>query len=203
MQTKTVETRIPAFLWESLKDVFYEQDNDFLRLIAPHIGVSHSEIRKAIFGARGERTTIAVAESDAWWEGECCPIRVRSPITGFWRSCGNLREAHGFCGEHRGFKGARSDVRHQNDTYFRWIEHRRPARYDGETVWVGRRGDVVCEDGSRIPNIAIRDGVVYEGEAAVELMSAPTRSRSVSPFPQPAHTQPTHLAPLHAEEGHT
>ena len=191
METKTVETRIPAFLWESLKDVFYEQDAEFLRIIAPHIGAPLSDIRKAIFGARGERTTIAVAESDAWWEGECCPLRVRDAATGFWRSCGNLREAHGVCGDHKGWRGPRSDVRHQNDTYFRWIDQRTPWRFNGQTVWVGRRGDMVREDGTRISNMILLDGVLRHGEEPAPPSQPGSRSTTPSKLRLPCQEQHT------------
>jgi hypothetical protein len=165
-QQKT--TRIPAFLWDALQDVLYEQDHEFLRMVAPHIGVSLSELKRTLLGARGQRTTVAIADTALWWEGELCPMRDLCVETGVWKSCGRFREAHGLCGDHRCYATAKSTAsatakaataKHKHDPYFAGLIQRTPWRYNGDIVWVGP-DDVLDAEGRLIPGLQIRQGVL-------------------------------------------
>jgi hypothetical protein len=150
----TVQTRIPAFLWDALKDVFYEQDVAFLKALAPHIQVPLAELKRTLLGARGQLTTIHVGNTDAWWETELCPLRVRDG-RGIWRQCGQYCEATGFCRKHRHFWQATADLKHKDDPWFQKVCRRVPVRYEGEIVWVAEDGSVLREDGRVIKGIGI------------------------------------------------
>lgn len=152
--TAAIQTRIPAFLWDALQDVFYEQDVAFLKMLAPHIQVPLSELKRTLLGTRGQATTIHVGNSDAWWETELCPLRCRD-ARGVWRQCGYHREASGFCRKHRNFWQATADLKHKDDPWFQNVCQRTPARYEGEVVWVAKDGSVMRADGRPILGLTI------------------------------------------------
>jgi hypothetical protein len=149
-----IQTRIPAFLWEALQQTFYEQDVAFLKTLAPHIQVPLPELKRTLFGARGQLTTLQVGSTDAWWETQLCPMRCRDD-KGIWRQCGAYREAAGFCRKHRNFWEASAILKHKDDPWFQNVCRRVPWRYDGEVVWVSPTGDVYGEDGDLVLGVQI------------------------------------------------
>ena len=151
---ESIQTRLPAYLWESLQDVFYEWDHAFLQDIAPLVGVSAAELRRTILGgSRGLQTRVIAARTDRWWEGELCPLRVRLP-SGVWKGCGGLRESHGACCAHQGWKPS-DTLKHRDDAYFERLQSRKPFRYDGTIVWVAEDGSVVNDQGRRLRRLRI------------------------------------------------
>jgi hypothetical protein len=161
-----LQTRIPAFLWEALQQTFYEQDLAFLRSLAPHIPVPLQELKRTLFGARGQLTTIHVGNTDAWWETQLCPLRCRhatptgvseprSDNAGIWRPCGAYREGGGFCWKHRDFWEGTADLKHKDDPWFQQVCRRTPWRYQGEVLWVSPAGDCIREDGEPVLGIRI------------------------------------------------
>ena len=142
-------TRIPAHLWESLQDAFYEHDQSFLRILAPHVKVSYADLKRTLLGARGQLMNIQIADSDKWWEAELCPLRIRTPA-GIWKSCGHSREAHGVCRHHVGFT-PRIDLKHKDDPWFQTVTQRKPWKYQREIVWVAEDGSVINEQGDTLP----------------------------------------------------
>ena len=148
-----IQTRLPAHLWESLQDVFYEQDVAFLRAIAPHIQVPFAELKRTLLGARGQLTTVQIADSEAWWERSLCPLRHRD-AQGIWRQCGAYREAGGFCRKHRDFWNPSADLKHKDDPWFQNLPKRVPWRYEGRIVWVDESG-VFEEDGKPVLGVRI------------------------------------------------
>jgi hypothetical protein len=154
-------TRIPAYLWESLQDAFYEHDQSFLRILAPHVKVSYADLKRTLLGARGQLMNIQIADSDKWWEGELCPLRLRTS-TGVWKACGHPREAHGVCRHHSGFT-PRIDLKHKDDPWFANIVKRVPWRYDGEIVWVAEDMSVINESGQVLPlHICPNSGILQK-----------------------------------------
>ncbi len=153
---ETIQTRIPAFLWDSLQGVFYQQDYEFLRQVSYLIKVPIAELKRTILGSRGTPTSILVAKENTWWENQKCPLRVRSP-RGLWKQCCNFREAHGFCSDHKGWneKKSTSALKHRNDSYFQTLKRRKPFDYEGDIVWVSEDGDVVDDKGNPISGIRI------------------------------------------------
>jgi hypothetical protein len=152
-----VQTRLPAFLWDALQDVFYEHDVQFLRDVAPLVGVSVTELKKTILGTMGQRQTVMVSKQggDAWWEGQLCPLRVRNEETAHWRPCGHFREAHGFCSEHRTYKQPTSSLRHREDPEFQSLASRKPVRWNDSTVWVDAEGWAVDGEGRAVEGLQI------------------------------------------------
>ena len=153
MELETVTTRIPAFLWDALQDVMYQQDYEFLREVSNIVHVPVHELKRTLLGVRGMLTTIAVGKTDSWWEGELCPMRIRGEH-GLWKRCGNFREPHGVCCDHRNYKSTES-LKHKDDPYFKQLSSRVPMKWDGETVWVGSAGDVVRESGEPIQGLRV------------------------------------------------
>ena len=149
-----IQTRLPPFLWDTLQDVFYEQDAAFLRALAPHVGVPAPELRRTLLGTRGQMTTVHVGNTEAWWETELCPLRCRD-AQGIWRQCGHYREGTGFCRKHRDFWEGTADLRHKNDPWFQQVAQRTPWRYKGEVFWVSTAGDAIREDGSPVEGIHV------------------------------------------------
>jgi hypothetical protein len=151
---ENVQTRIPAYLWDSLQNVMYEHDYQFLREISALIRVPVPELKRTILGARGALTSIVVAKEDTWWEHQVCPYLVRN-TSGVWSPCGKFREPHGACMDHRSAKSSES-VKHRNDAYFQSVKKRHPFEWNDEIVWVcPESGDVVNELGDPIPNLTI------------------------------------------------
>lgn len=152
-----IQTRLPAFLWESLQDVFYEQDVRFLRDIAPLVGVSVAELKKAVLGTMGQRQTIMVSKQggDAWWEGQLCPLLVRNDETAHWCPCGHFREAHGFCSTHKQFRTPTSSLRHRDDPFIRRLASRKPVRWNETVVWVNKEGWAVDGEGRPVEGLQI------------------------------------------------
>ena len=163
METQTVQTRIPLHLWDALKDTFYEHDQQFLRDVAPLLNVSVAELKQKILGARGALTNICVlANDEAWWERELCPLYVRGGTegkegSGVWRRCGHPREAHGVCSRHQFWETLKDpNVRRYADIRAKVGCVRRAVRWEGRVVWVGPTGDVYCSDtGKIIPHLRI------------------------------------------------
>ncbi len=152
---ETVQTRIPAYLWDSLQTIFYQHDYEFLRQVSFLTKVPVAELKRTILGSKGAPASIVVAKEDTWWENQKCPLRVRG-TQGLWKQCPNFREAHGFCGDHKGWKAGRCPtVRHIQDSYFQTIKQRRPFQYEGDIVWVDSEGNAVDSEGNQIPNIKI------------------------------------------------
>ncbi len=165
-----IQTRIPAFLWDSLQNVFYQQDYEFLRQVSYLIKVPIPELKRTILGTKGVLTTVQVAKENTWWENQKCPLRVRSP-QGLWKQCCNFREAHGFCGDHKGWteKKATRSLKHVNDPYFQTLKRRKPFEYEGDIVWVSEEGDVVDNKGAPISGIRINvDAGIILPEALIE-----------------------------------
>jgi hypothetical protein len=150
----TLQTRIPAFLWNALQDVFYEQDVAFLKALAPHVGVSLPELKRSILGARGALTTIHVGNTDAWWETQLCPLMCRDEA-GIWRQCGHYREGTGFCRTHHNFWQPSATLKHRDDPWFQKVVRRVPWRYEDAVVWVSPAGDAIYEDGSALEGVLI------------------------------------------------
>lgn len=153
MEPPQQQTRIPVFLWEALKDTFNEHDQQFLRDVAPFVGVSVAELRKTIFGLRNPLTTVAVNTHAAWWEGTHCPVRIKTD-QGIWRLCGEFREAHGYCCRHRGFRPTRLS-RRVDDPFFSNISKRVPRKWNGEVVWVGPDNSVIDGEGQILEGLHI------------------------------------------------
>lgn len=155
MEPTTIQTRIPAFLWDSLQDVFYQHDHEFLRQLSFLLRVPLPELKRTLVGARGAATHVVVAKQDAWWEGQTCPLRCRTDY-GLWRGCGNLREVHGVCGTHKGWR-ASATLKHRDDPYFQGLVKRKPFHWESEsrTIWVSEQGDAVDELGQPIPSIRV------------------------------------------------
>jgi hypothetical protein len=149
-----LQTRIPAFLWNALQDVFYEQDVTFLKSLAPHIGIPINELKRTILGTRGAMTTIHVGNTDAWWETQLCPLMCRDGA-GIWRQCGRYREGMGFCRLHQDFWEPTATLKHRDDPWFQRIIRRVPWRYEGEIVWVSTMGDAIYEDGTPLEGVLI------------------------------------------------
>jgi hypothetical protein len=147
----TIQTRIPCFLWDALQDVFYQQDYEFLREVSKLTRVPLPELKRTLLGARGALTTISVAKTANWWEGEQCPMMVRTSL-GLWKPCGFWREAHGACCNHR---QTSATVKHRDDTYFKSLPKRNPIKWEGEIVWVSETGDVVRENGEPVKGLRI------------------------------------------------
>lgn len=152
-----IQTRLPSFLWESLQDVFYEHDAQFLRDVAPLVGVSVTELKKTILGTMGQRQTIMVSKQggDAWWEGQLCPLLVRNDATGHWCPCGHFREAHGFCSTHRNFRTPTPSLRHREDLCFRGMTSRKPVRWNETVVWIDKDGYAVDGEGHLVKGLQI------------------------------------------------
>ncbi len=147
-EQKQIQTRIPAVLWESLQVTFYQHDYEFLKQVSSLIRVGVPELKRNLLGAKGALTTVQIANETKWWEGVHCPLRVRSKY-GLWRACTNYCEAHGTCGDHKGWKKT-AELRHRNDTYFQKIPVRRPFRLEEEDriLWVSEHdGTAVDERG--------------------------------------------------------
>jgi hypothetical protein len=160
------QTRVPVFLWEALKDTFNEHDQQFLRDIAPLVGVSVADLRKTIFGMRNPLTTVAINTQPAWWEGTHCPVRMKTP-QGIWKLCGEFCEAHGFCCKHRGFRLSNTSqptARLASDPFFTRIAKRVPYKWEGEVVWVGEDGSVLDTNNCVIEglNICYETGILLE-----------------------------------------
>jgi hypothetical protein len=153
---ESIQTRIPAFLWDSLQNVFYEHDYEFLRQVSYLIKVPVAELKRNLLGSRGTPTTISVSKDNAWWEGQKCPLRVRSPH-GLWKQCPHLREAHGYCGEHKGWtkRKATPTLKHKDDAYFQKLKRRKPFDLDGEIVWVSEDGEAVDGEGCPVQGVKI------------------------------------------------
>lgn len=152
----SIQTRIPTYLWESLQDVFYEHDYEFLRQVSYIIKVPVSELKRNILGSKGTSTSILVSKDNAWWEGQKCPLRVRTAY-GLWKQCPHFREGHGHCGEHKGWTKRKSthNLKHKDDLYFQKLKRRNPFNLDGDIVWVSEEGDAVDGEGSPIEGIKI------------------------------------------------
>lgn len=152
---ETIQTRIPAFLWDSLQNIFYQHDYEFLRQVSFLTKVPIADLKRTILGSKGAPTSIVVAKENTWWENQKCPLRIRSS-KGLWKQCCNLREAHGFCGDHKGWRAGRCPTqRHIQDPYFQTIKHRKPFEYEGDVIWVGPDGDAVDSTGAPISSIRI------------------------------------------------
>jgi hypothetical protein len=148
---ETLNTRIPCFLWDSLQDVMYQQDYEFLKEVSKLVRVPPHELKRTILGARGTLTTISVSNTPAWWEGEVCPMMVRTPM-GLWKPCGQWKEAHGACCNHR---QTSATVKHKDDKYFQSLPKRNPIKWEDEIVWVSEAGDVVRENGEPVEGLRI------------------------------------------------
>lgn len=156
-------TRIPAYLWESLQDAFYEHDQSFLRVLAPHVKVPYAELKRTLLGARGQLMNIQIADSDQWWEGELCPLRIRTS-TGIWKPCGHSREAHGVCRTHVGYT-PQIDLKHKDDPWFLTVAKRKPWRYLEDVVWVAEDASVINEEGYPLPiQICPKTGILISAE---------------------------------------
>jgi hypothetical protein len=146
-----VRTRIPAYLWDSLQDVMYEHDYEFLKLVSKITHIPITELKHKILGTRGQIATVSVANTDSWWERELCPVRLRDQ-NGIWKQCGQYRQAHGYCHDHLKFEPS-STARRTDDGYFQTLKSRTPVQYDGEVVWVSSEGDAITELGEPVQGI--------------------------------------------------
>lgn len=156
MTMDSLQTRIPAFLWESLQNVFYEHDYEFLRQVSYLIKVPIAELKRTIMGSKGTLSTIMVGKNSMWWEEQKCPLRIRSS-RGLWKQCPHIRESHGYCGEHKGWNRKKTieSLKHIEDTYFQTLKRRKPFSLDGDIVWVSEEGDAVDNEGYLITGIKI------------------------------------------------
>lgn len=164
-ETTVVQTRLPIFMWEALKDSFYEFDAQFLRDVAPLVGVPVTELKAKILGARGALTnTVVLASDTAWWERELCPLFV---CTGnVWRGCGQPREPHGTCARHQFWKMMRDP--HVCERADLTEPLRLPKSWRGENVWVSPTTNDACrEDGEIIKGLRIcaKSGILLEEPA--------------------------------------
>ncbi len=151
--TTTVQTRIPAFLWESLQDVMYQHDYEFLKIVSMAIRVPVAELKHKLLGSRGQMTAVTVSDTLAWWEKELCPVYLRSD-KGVWKPCGNYRQAHGYCCDHLKFQPTFTRRRY-DDPYFNSIVQRKPVRFDDEIIWVSEAGDAIRESGVPIRGLHV------------------------------------------------
>ncbi len=151
-----IQTRIPAFLWESLQDTLYQHDYQFLRDISPILGIPLADLKRTVLGTRGVKTTVAVlGQSDQWWEGQMCSYWVKSPL-GVWKPCGEFREAHGGCCQHKHVpKSSSLHIRHREDPYLKTLPRLLPKKWKGEVVWVSPSNEVFYEDGTPILGFTI------------------------------------------------
>ena len=145
MSIHEVEQRIPAALWEALKDVCYKKDLEFITTVARILHKDAGEMRRRVLGARGE-LNILLADGDPWWLGGTCTLMVRGK-GGLWARCPRTNEMPGRCRDHRNYKHASCGLRQLEDPYFAGLVRRYPFRLLDETVWVCEKGTILGEDG--------------------------------------------------------
>lgn len=147
MSVKEKTQRIPAALWESLQDVCYAQDVQFIKDVAKIIGQNANDVRRRILGPRGESTVVLV-DSDPWWIGTSCCLQERGP-NGLWSRCNKGGESNGYCWGHRNFSNPSFRLKRADDPYFEGLLRRYPVRLLGEIVWVCEQGTVLGSEGIR------------------------------------------------------
>jgi len=153
--------RIPASLWAALKEVCYAQDLKFLQDVSRIIGVDANDIRRRVLGPLGE-ANILLVDSDPWWMGSMCALMELGP-GGLWRRCNKMGESNSYCWDHRNFVNPTHKVKHHSDSYFMNVVKRKPARFNGEIVWVCDKGTVLAESGKIMPfTIDVRLGLARE-----------------------------------------
>lgn len=157
-----IQTRIPTFLWDSLQHVFYAHDYEFLRQVSYLIKVPVPELKRTLLGSKGTPTNVFVSRDTLWWEGQKCPLRIRT-AHGLWKQCPNVCESQGVCGDHKGWNPS-STLKRKDDPYFRTLQKRKPFEWEGEIVWVSEAGDAVDHEGVPIPDIQIllQPGIVFQ-----------------------------------------
>ena len=137
--------RIPAALWNSLTDICYQQDIKFIHNVSKLVGIPANDIKKRIFGIRGEQTLI-LSEQEPWPLTSQCAV-MELGLGNMWRRCANIGEANSYCWDHRHYKDKSTTMRLHADPYFSKIIKRYPIRYMGEIVWVCEQGSVIRLDG--------------------------------------------------------
>jgi hypothetical protein len=137
--------RIPAALWSSLTDVCYQQDMKFIQDVSKLLGIPANDIKRRIFGIRGE-TTLILSERDPWHSTTQCTVMELGKGR-MWRRCSNIGEARSYCWDHRKYKHASETLRLYDDPYFSTMPKRYPVRYMGDIVWVCENGSVMKQNG--------------------------------------------------------
>lgn len=162
MESLTKEVRrCPAELWDTLQDVCYRNDAQFLQDVSRVIDIPLLDLKRAVFGVRGKDTTVLV-EHGPWWEGVQCSVMERSGS--LWNRCGGYSESNGHCYAHRHAHYSDS-IRPYDDTYFTLLRKVRPVNLEGAIVWVDNEGAVRDRHGRVLKEylIDISKGILYNG----------------------------------------
>lgn len=151
---KTIPTRVPAALWESLQTICWQQDNKFLEDVSRILNVPAAELKRRVLGTRGVVSAV-VSTGGAWFEGTQCPIMI--PCGGdMWRRCAEPAENNGHCWAHKKGRGLRYDSPH-----FAHAEVYTPWRLEGVALWVNSCGTVYNAVGKELKglHVDLRNGV--------------------------------------------
>lgn len=137
---------IPAGLWDSLQEICFRKDQQFIQDVSRILGIPAGELKRKILGTRGVPTVIPEA-TGPWWLSTACPIMEQ---TGYlWRRCMCPIESNGACWAHRE-GGVRFD-----DAQFVDMPKRVPFRYQGEIYWVAEDGTVLNSIGMRCEEFTV------------------------------------------------
>jgi len=169
---KAVSHRIPALLWESLQDLCFKQDRQFVQDVSRIIGVPVDDIRKRVLGVRGTKTAVLVEEGPYWAKKQCCGM-VHEDV--FWKRCGFVSEANGFCWTHQDPAPLRYD-----DPSFATLPTLSPYRLEGAVVWVRKDGTVYTETGDVLKDWTID---ISNGRANYRICMESARTESVDESP--------------------
>ena len=149
--------RIPAALLESLQEVCYRQDVQFLREVSKLIGVPVAELKQRILGKNTGFPTTMLVEEGPWWEGtQCIAMEQKGSL---WFRCSSYAESGSQCWMHR------RPMMTYNDPMFTTLPQYTPARIEGRVVWVDKDGLVYNEFGEILKGwlIDLTNGHAYHG----------------------------------------
>jgi hypothetical protein len=158
MATTVSQTRrIPAALLESLQEVCYRQDVQFLQEVSRVIGVPVADLKKRIIGINTGFPTTVLVEEGPWWEGTQCVAMEKNGS--LWARCGSYADSGNQCWTHR------RPMRLYNDPWFASLPEYKPARIEGRAVWVDKDGLVYNEFGEILKDwlVDLTNGSAYYG----------------------------------------
>ena len=149
--------RIPAALLESLQEVCYRQDVQFLQEVSKLIGVPVSELKQRVIGKNTGFPTAVLTEEGPWWEGtQCIAMEKKGSL---WFRCSSYADSGSQCWLHR------RPMFTYNDPMFTVLPQYTPARIEGRIVWVDKEGLVYNEFGEILKEwlIDLTNGHAYYG----------------------------------------